>query len=1338
VPYCSQPAQFTNVNATTSIVDGTFNIPSCWNNLAERDVWFQFTLPADGSILDIVVDVWGDAGGNGTLEMPQIAIYRGDCIFNGLAEIGCSAAPLNVNEVHLELLGLTPGVPYFVRVNDYSATAGSNAGTFKLCINPYIPDINMGESSGASTCTGTLWDSGGPNQDYQSDENLSFEICPSDFHKCIKLNFLSYDTETDFDFIRILEGTAGNLTLIQILEGTGTNFELQLPSNCVTIQFESDNSFENEGFQMTWECSPEICDAPPPSLPSNATCETAINLNGCDNAPQFMPLTPAQGDPNFIQDGINAGCFFTTSPEYNFSFFYFQAQIDGKFGFAVQSANPDEASDIDFNVWGPIDSFDDMCDFAANNQPVRSSWDEGPDLTGLADIHPVTGLPVLDNFDCGSPATPGTDPPNGTADDFVRRLDVQAGKFYVVLLDDFEGNIQQEGIAIDFSGTTEGVFGPVTPPVQVSNDTFSCDGSAIELLASGGLSYAWSPTAGLSCNDCPNPFASPTVTTVYQVKVVGVCQNVTDSVVVSAVPVISVIPDTSICSGQSIKLSYLAPEPATTYSWTPNDGSLSSASDPNAVAKPLQTTVYTLTAISGACQSVRTVTVAVVQLDLELSVTDTTICKGNSVPIQVNVSPSNVNLNWTPLTQVQVQPNGQFILASPTVSRNYTLTATLPGCIRKETVVIKVDSLPAALDIFPSDTIVCAGEPVLLLSPSYSGANFPNLEFTWIENPGQNLLDDTYFLLAQPSETTHYQRITQNGACIDTANALIQVKPVAELSITPVAPQICLGESVQLLVSNSTGLSNPNWTPSTGLSCTSCTNPTANPLISTSYTYSAEAPNGCVASATVNVEVNQQPVFQFPNDTLCFGESILLNQLEDPTVDYSWTSFPAGFMSTEAQPLDTPGQTTTYLVTLENGCTVQQQFTIQVIPPGNLMVSENDTICEGLSTLLNASGNYPGIFQWNTGQSGQAITVSPAGTTTYVVQYRYPGPNFHCLQEDSVVISVQGEVAQVQFPADSLLCPGEGVILNTVTTPGATYAWSSVPANFSSNEPTPSILYPEESTTYQVVTMLNGCAKTYEVDITVYNPQMMVSADTTICAGEPLTITADAFLTGTYLWEPGGAVPSFIVTPDQNTHYDLQFMYGDGCLYLDSVQVTILPNFSIKLVTDPDTNRINAGESILLDAFIPGTNVNNFTFEWEENASAIGSAQQITVTPVTTSDSVTYLVTVMSPNGCVQTESITFAIVKPDVQLPNAFTPNGDGANDGFGLAIVEGVASVENMDVYNRWGQKVFSSTEPNARWDGMVNGKPAASDVYIYVIFWRGGDGTLHYSKGEVTLLR
>ncbi|MCC7467424.1 MAG: gliding motility-associated C-terminal domain-containing protein [Saprospiraceae bacterium] len=1051
-----------------------------------------------------------------------------------------------------------------------------------------------------------------------------------------------------------------------------------------------------------------------------------------------MPLTPGQGDPGFIQDGINAGCFLNPSFELNFSFFYFQAQANGKFGFAVQSANANEATDIDFNVWGPINSLAEMCDFAETNQPIRSSWDDGADLTGLADIHPVTGLPVLDNFDCGSPATPGTDPPFGNADDFVRRIDVQAGKFYLILLDDFDGNIQEDGMAIDFSGTSDGVFGPQNNPISVSNDTSSCNGNAVQLMVTGGASYAWSPSAGLSCNDCPNPFASPSMTTVYEVKVVDVCQNVTETVVVSTGPNLSVFNDTSICKGQSVLLGNTLPEPATTYTWTPNDGSLSDPASPNPVATPAQTTVYTLTASSGPCTEVRTVTVAVVSLDVTLSVSDTAICKGNSVPIALNVTPGNANISWSPLSQIQVQPDGLSAVAKPSSAIVYTITTSLPGCVRKELVSIAVDSLPSSLEISPSDTTICGGNPVLLVSPSYSGANFPNLTFVWQTSQGQTLPDDEYFLLATPAETTVYQRITQNGACLDTASSTIVVEPVPTLLISPAAPQLCFGESQQLQVSNATGLTNPTWAPAIGLSCITCTNPTAAPSATTTYTFSAGVANGCTATASVTVEVNQAPVFQFPSDTLCFGESILLNLVADSTVTYTWTSFPAGLSSNAAQPMDTPTQTTTYLVTMENGCTVQQQFTIPVVPPGNLSINFEDTICAGASTVLTAAGNYPGVFQWNTGQTGQVISVSPGTTTAYSVQYAYPTPTLQCLASDTVVINVQGAVAQVAFPSDTLLCPGEGLVLNSGATPGATYSWSSEPPVFNSNDAIPGLFYPEESATYLVSTYLNGCAKTYSVDITVYNPQMVVTEDTVICAGEPLTISAEAFLTGTYLWEPGGINPTFSVAPDQNSSYNLQFMYGEGCLYEDTVNVTVLPNFSIKLVSDPDTNQINAGEMVLLDAFIPGTNVSNFIFEWQEGMEVIGSTQQISVSPVTTRDSVTYLVTVISPNGCVQEESITFAVIKPDVQLPNAFTPNGDGANDGFGLAIVEGVAAVESMEIYNRWGQKVFSSTEPNARWDGQINGQPAASDVYVYVIFWRGGDGSLRFSKGEVTLLR
>jgi gliding motility-associated-like protein len=1339
VPYCSQPAQYTNVNATTSLIDASANVPACWNNLGDRDVWFQFTLPADGSILDISISVWGNIVGNGTLEMPQLAVYRGDCVFGGLAELDCIAAPLNVNELHLNLFGLTPGVPYFLRINDYSATASPNSGTFKLCVEAYVPDVYIGTEPGTASCSGTLWDSGGPDGDYQSGENETFVICPSEFHQCIIVNFVSYATEFNYDYINIYAGDDTGANLLQSLDGVGANLEIQVSSECLTIEFDSDGSIEDAGFQMTWQCSPEVCDAPPPVLPSNATCDQAISINGCDNTPQTISLSPGQGDPGFIQDGVNQGCIANPSIDFNFSFFYFQAQTNGKFGFAVQSANPNEATDIDFNVWGPINSVAEICDFVSNNQPIRSSWDEGFDLTGLADIHPIDGTPVVDDFDCGSPATPGTDPPLGVADDFVRRIDVQVGEIYVVMLDDFNGNIQQNGIDIDFSGTENGVLGPLAPPITVSNDTFSCNGLPIQLQATGGVAYAWTPSAGLSCNTCPNPFASPTTTMTYEVKVLDVCQSVTESVTVSVGPTLNVQSDTAVCNGQSVLLGNTVPQASVTYTWTPNDGSLSDPNIANPIATPAQTTVYTLTASDGPCTVTRVVTVAVVNLDLDLSVQDTAICRGQSLQINASVSPSNLSINWSPLQQIQVQPGGMSALATPSDDVVYTVTASLPGCLRQEQVNITVDALPNDLSISPADTLVCEGAQVVLVSPTYDGSLFPGIQFVWQTNAGQALPGDEYFFLATPSETTVYQRITTNGACVDTASATINVIQVPILSVTPSQPQLCIGESTNLLVSNTAGLSNLQWSPPVGLSCISCNNPTAAPSSTTTYQFIATVASGCLATASVTVEVNQLPQFQFPTDTLCAGESILLNQLADTTVTYTWTSNPPGFTSTQAQPSDTLNQTTTYLVTMENGCTLQQQFTLQVIASGNLLVSQDDTICAGVSAQLTASGNFPGSYTWSNGATGQVVSVSPDQTTTYTVTYSYPLQNPQCQAVDSVMIAIQGEVAEVQFPADTLLCPGDSLLLNTVTTPGATYSWTSNPPFFTSNESSPPIFAPTESAVYAVTTTLDNCSVTYSVDITVFNPQMMVSGDTTICAGEPVTIGADAFLTGDYLWTPGGTAPTFTDTVTANSSYSLQFEYGEGCVYEDTVNVMVIPNFTIKLVSDPDTNRVDAGVPILLDAFVPGTNVSNFSFEWlENNIDLVGNTQQVTVTPVTTDSTVTYVVTVVSPAGCVQTESITFTIVQPNIKIPNAFTPNGDGANDSFGLAIVEGVATVEKMEIYSRWGQKVFSSNEANARWDGNIGGKEASSDVYVYIIFYRGGDGALQVAKGEVTLLR
>lgn len=1341
VPYCSQAAAYSNVNATTSQIDATMNIPVCWNNVGNRDVWFEFSLPADGSITDISIQVLGNILGNGTLRMPQLAIYRGDCVFGGLAELACVSAPLNVNEVTLEVFGLSPGTPYFLRINDYSANASANAGTFKLCIEAYVPDLNLGDSPGTASCSGTLWDTGGPDGDYEDNVNETFVICPADFHQCIILNFVSYATEPDFDVIRIYEGdgTSGNLALE--LDGTGSNFELQLPVNCLTLEFDSDNSVVADGFQMTWQCSPEVCDAPPPTLPSNANCDQALNINGCGNSPQIIPLSPGQGDPNFIQDGVNQGCIAGPSFDLNFSFFYFEAQADGKFGFAVQSANPQEASDIDFSVWGPISSVADICNFVENNQPIRSSWDEGPDLAGLADIHPITGLPVLDNFDCGSVNTPGTDPPNGPqADDFVRRVNVLIGEIYVVFLDDFEGNIEQFGIAIDFSGTTDGVLGPLATQISVTNDTFSCNGTPIELQITGGIVYSWTPSAGLSCNTCPNPLASPTTSTTYVVKAVDVCQTFEDSVTVSVGPLVQVRPDTSVCTGQSVLMGNTVAQSNVTYTWTPNDGSLSDPNIANPIATPTQTTVYTLTASSGPCVVTKVVTVAVVDFTFDVNLQDTSICKGASVQILATANPPTSNITWTPLSQLQLQPNGLTAVATPNSSITYQVTAVVPGCKRIETIQIKVDSLPSNLAISPQDTLICAGEQVLLFSPAYSGSNFPNLQFVWQTGMGQTLPDDEYWLVVSPSETTTYQRTTTNGTCSSTQSATVQVSPVPILSVTPGTPQVCVGGSINLLVGNTAGLSNFQWSPAVGLSCITCANPTAAPATTTEYLFTADVANGCTASISVTVAVNQPATFQFPTGPLCAGDSITLNLLPaQPGVVYAWTSNPGGFTSNLAQPTVAPLQNTTYSLTMQNGCTVQAQLPIQVIPAGMLVISEAPTVCAGVPAQIAASGSFPGTYVWSNGFSGQVISVNPAQTSTYTVTYSYPLSSPVCQIVDSVVVNVQGAVGQAQFPNDLQLCPGEGIVLNNIETPGATYTWSSVPNIFSSNDAIPGEFFPDETAVYTLTTILGECTVMYRVTVTVFNPQMAITEDFTICAGEPFTISAEALLTGDYLWTPGGTVPTFEDTLDQSGQYNLQFMYGDNCVFEDTVNVTILPNFMLRIVSDPDTNRINAGQTIMLDAFVPGTNVTNFDFEWlEDNLNPVGNTQEVTVTPETSDSTISYTVTVVSPAGCIQMATIVFTVLPPNVQVPNAFTPNGDGSNDFFGLAIVGGSARVEQMEVYSRWGQKVFSSADQNARWDGKIGDQLAPSDVYVYVIRWRGGDGALQISRGEVTLLR
>ncbi|MBV9961457.1 MAG: PKD domain-containing protein [Parafilimonas sp.] len=105
--------------------------------------------------------------------------------------------------------------------------------------------------------------------------------------------------------------------------------------------------------------------------------------------------------------------------------------------------------------------------------------------------------------------------------------------------------------------------------------------------------------------------------------------------------------------------------------------------------------------------------------------------------------------------------------------------------------------------------------------------------------------------------------------------------------------------------------------------------------------------------------------------------------------------------------------------------------------------------------------------------------------------------------------------------------------------------------------------------------------------------------------------------------------------------------------------------------------------------------------------------------------------------GCSDTscQQLT-AIVSPLVDVPNAFSPNGDGTNDavfvkGYGIAKM-------TWNIYNRWGQLVFSSFNINTGWDGRFKGALQPQDVYAYILNIEFTDGTKINKKGDITLLR
>ena len=106
-------------------------------------------------------------------------------------------------------------------------------------------------------------------------------------------------------------------------------------------------------------------------------------------------------------------------------------------------------------------------------------------------------------------------------------------------------------------------------------------------------------------------------------------------------------------------------------------------------------------------------------------------------------------------------------------------------------------------------------------------------------------------------------------------------------------------------------------------------------------------------------------------------------------------------------------------------------------------------------------------------------------------------------------------------------------------------------------------------------------------------------------------------------------------------------------------------------------------------------------------------------------------------NNAITSESNTAEVLPPlSLYIPNAFSPNGDGVNDNFGIS---GSAIGEfTFQIFSRWGEIIFETNDPVSRWDGTYKGDDVPIGAYVYKVMAKGIEGGVATKSGSVTLIR
>jgi len=708
------------------------------------------------------------------------------------------------------------------------------------------------------------------------------------------------------------------------------------------------------------------------------------------------------------------------------------------------------------------------------------------------------------------------------------------------------------------------------------------------------------------------------------------------------------------------------------------------------------------------------------------------LCIGDSI-LLVSDSISGASYVWSGPGGFASTLQNPFVSGAVYVdSGTYKIVVTTPGCSDSGTVNIAVHPYPS-VNLGP-DTTICGSTPVTL----------DNLDSASVYST-DILLWNTGVATASISVSTTgtYWLNVSNAGCAATDTIHVSYFPVTAPTATGVT--YCQYDAAVPLTAAGTSLL---WytTPAGGTgSAVAPTPPTTTPGVITYYVTETLGP--CESARTpVAVTVNALP--PYPAITVvnpyCQGQPFVPFAVSGTGV--LWYSTATGGTGSSATPVvntNTPGADTFYATQTVSGCESPRQL-VAITVLDSIIPSFTYTIhygCKGDTVLFTNSSTGAVNYLWDFGDgSGDTIT-NPTHifTTQDTFIVNLAAINGHCSNNTQDTIALIHPLQAAFIDSPNILCQDNIVTFtnNSIGT-GLSYMWY-LGNGAVSNTTSPTYTYSNSGvyTVQLVATDFVPCHDTAS-GIVYVDSQSYIN----------MSVTDSVLCRSTYTTFGG------IYTGIGNTGVTWNFGDGDSIKNVNPVShgydttgtftvivtahfracndtsftrnVTVYPQPYLNL--GPDTS-ICAGSEPLTLADNINTKIPDVQWKWN-------TGQTTSAITVTTPGEYYLIVNIA---GCHTTDSV---LVQNDcyLDIPNVFTPNGDGLNDYFfpRLELTKGLTAFK-MDIYNRWGQLIFESTSlDGAGWDGKLNGVAQPEGVFVYVIDATFKDGQKEHHQGNVTLLR